>query len=419
MSTLTELMRDVADHQPEDGFTDPTTLTALGRGRVHRRHTTAGLVAAAVVALVVTPFAIHAASGPEPAPPTGKMIRLDSAVPGVAGRDYTVLSRVTNEMLTSRHLTTQGVLPDGRLVVSRVEGPRARITGNGVFDPATQSLTLFPARHVGLYLGRDVNLLVYGTPNPSDSNLNTAPDVPYRVYDLATGAWSDLPADRAVDLEWGGSLQSQVVSGGKLYVGMDTAPTRALWSVPLDGSGGWTKIGDVGSFGVGAGTLASTQSLGPDAGALTVRELASGDTRTSSPSPDPGCVQTEVLGISTAYVVRGISCGQPPSGRATQLRILDHDGRPLATVRAGYLILGAVTDSLVTFSVPTEPDNAGHLSGTFAYHPASGRLVRLSPHGTDLRPFQNATDPVRLWHVGPGNAGTNPRAPLFDVVVPH
>ena len=415
MTTLTDLMRDVADRQPDDGTTDPVTVTALGRARVRRRRTTAGLVAAAVVAVVVAPFAIHAASGPEPAPPAGKVIQLDSAVPGVAGRDYTVLSRVTNQMLVSRHLTTQGVLPDGRLVVSRVVGPRAHITGNGVFDPATQALTWFPARHVGLYLGRDGNLLVYGTPTVTADNVDTAPDVPYRVYDLAGGAWRDLPADRAVDLEWGGSLQSQVVSGGRLYVGMDTAPARALWSVPLDGSGGWTKVGDVGSFGVGAGTLAFTQSLGPDPGTLTVRDLASGDTRTSSPAPDPGCVQTEVLGISAAYVVRGLSCG---SGRATRLMILDHGGRPLATVRAGYLILGAVTDSLVTFSVPTEPDNAGHLSGTFAYHPASGRLVRLSPHGTDLRPYQNATDPVKLWRVGPSTT-PKPGAVLFDAVTPH
>ncbi len=87
MSTLAELMRAVADHQPEDGFTDPATLTALGRGRVRRRRMTVGLIAAAVVAVVVAPFAIHAASGPEPPAPTGKVIQLDRAVPGVAGRD--------------------------------------------------------------------------------------------------------------------------------------------------------------------------------------------------------------------------------------------------------------------------------------------------------------------------------------------
>lgn len=417
MSTLTELMRAAAEDQPADAFADPATLTALGRSRVRRRRTTVGLVAAAVVALVVAPLAIRAASGPEPVPPTGKVIRLDSAVRGVPGRDYTVVSRVTSGMLTSRHLTTQGTLPDGRLVVSGVEGPKARITGNGVFDPSTRTLTMFPTRQVGLYLGRDGSLLVYGTPNVTESNVNTAPDVPYRVFDLGSGAWRDLPSNRDVDLEWGGSWQSQVVSGGMLYVAMDLTPSRALWRVSLDGSGGWTQVGTVGSFGVGAGTLASTQGLGSDAGALTLRDLTTGAATSSSQPADPGCRQTDLLGVSAAYVVRGVSCGRPPTGWPTELRILDHDGTPLATVKGGYLILGAVTDSLVTFSVPETASNAGLTSGTFAYHPASGRLVRLSPHG-DLAPYQRASDPVRLWHVAP-TKNPKPAAVLFDVVLPH
>jgi len=419
MTTLTDLMRDVADRQPDDSVTDPATVTALGRARVRRRRTTAGLVAAAVVAVAVAPFAIHAASGPEPAPPVGKVIRLDSAVPGVAGRDYTVLSRVTNRMLTSRHLTTQGTLPDGRLIVSRVEGPKARITGNGVFDPTTEDLTMFPARHVGLYLGRDANLLVYGTPNANESNLNTAPDIPYRVYDLQSGAWRDLPADRGVDLEWGGSFQSQVVSDGMLYVGMDTTPTRDLWRVPLDGSSGWKQVGTVGSFGVGEGTYAATQGLGVDPGRIIVRG-SGGETSSWRLPRDPGCVQTDLLGVSSAYVVRGLSCGRGPGGLPTELQILGHGSTPPATVRAGYLILGAVTDTLVTFSVPETAANNGLAPGTFAYHPASGRLVRLSPHG-DLAPYQRSADPVRLWHEGPAGSGLNfEQDPvLFDVVVPR
>jgi hypothetical protein len=200
-------------------------------------------------------------------------------------------------------------------------------------------------------------------------------------------------------------------------VGMGTTPSRSLWRVPLDGSSGWSRPGDVGSFGVGGGVVASTKGLESDAGTLTVRDLAGGDARTSSLPADPGCRQTDELGVSTVYVVRGISCGRPPTGWPTELRILDHDGTPLATVKGGYLILGAVTDSLVTFSVPETPSNAGLTPGTFAYHPASGRLVRLSPHG-DLAPYQRATDPVRLFHVGPTKT-PEPAATLFDVVLPH
>lgn len=420
MSTLRELMRDVADDQPVDGLADVATLAELGRRRVRRRRTTIALAAAVVVALVVTPFAIRAASGPEPVSPYGKVIRLDRAVPGVAGVDYTVLSSVTSRMLDAGpgHLGVEGTLPDGRLVVARLVGPHRRTTGLGVLQPTTGTVAWFPFRRVGLYQGHDGDLLVYGTRNWNGNNLNTAPDRPYQVFDLATGAWHALPADRTVDLEWGGSRQEQVVSDGMLYVGLDTEPTRTLMRVPLDGSSGWTQVGTVGAFGVGAGTLAAIRSTGADPGALTLQDLGSGQKSSYPLSRDPGCQQRD-LAVSTAYVVRTLSCGRPQPGQTNRLLILDHHGTPLASVSAGYLELASVTGNVVVFSVPDVPENTGYPPGTYAYHPATGRLVRLTGHDpVNIWPFLLPTDPVQLWRSGHLVDGRLVHAG-FDVVIPH
>ena len=425
MSTLTELMRDVADHQPEDGFTDPTSLTALGRSRLRRRRTTVGVIAAAVVALVVAPFAIHATAGPEPASPTGKVIQLDQAVPGVAGRDYTTLSSVTSGMLHvgAGHLSTQGELPDGRLVVALVNAKgTAYLRHGGVLDPATGSVAWFPARDVGLYLGRDGDLLVFGTPTAGGGNLTTSPDHPYQVYDLSTGAWRSLPANRTVDLEWGGGRQSQVVSDGMLYVALDTAPTRPLWRVPLDGSSGWKQVGTVGAFGVGAGSLVFTNTVGPGQHTITVRDLATGSTHTVEASFIARRCSADRIGVSTAYLALSVACSAP--GNADRLVILTHSGTRLASVDATYLEPTAVTDSVVGFSIPNPPGPGLHKAaasqgyGGYLYHPATGRLVRLSTQAAVMGPFTLPADPLQLWHYG-NYPHDRPGRVIFDVVVPR
>lgn len=404
VNDLQDLLRRNVEGAPPDHL-DLDRLMRDGRRRVRRRRGAAGAVAlgaAAVVGAAVLAWpggsADHADPADTPPRPDAPTITLDGATPAVQGRDYDVITSVTDDNLdraNGRYL--DGVTDDGLVLVhdgpSETTGLRPRYA---LLDPDTGDLDRLPDPGVGQSTARPVELgadrlLLVGT-NRSGRRL-VAYVLDRGTQTWQTTTWPGLPNDASVDPQLGpdGRLHLRIPAtrgkvpeggwptgnGGEADDSDAEGDTYELWSAsPTDGSDIRDEHLRVGDVALTDHDLVWTDSTNGHAGLVHVRDLSTGAEHSFDPHAGAKC-NLLTFGATDERVVMGQYCGDYGGDvRDDRVQILTTDGEQVATLQQSGVEGGLPAGSSVV--AVAAYGGYGHPEGAYVYDLTSDRLLRLS-----------------------------------------
>lgn len=442
MNELRELMRENVGEPPPDHL-DLRVVVGAGRRRVHaRRRLVTGGAALAVAAVVATGALLspmsgtpggdgrtdEAAGGGAPPAPEAPTISLADAEPAVEGRDYEVLTGVTNENLNRDNGEyLDGTTDDGLVLVRDAPRMNRLYPIYSLLDPATGERDELPRLRIGqaqawpLELSRE-RLVLLGNDESDMSGLDDLPLVAH-VFDResrewATVGWPELPPV--------GFPSGDIGPDGRLYVGVPAtqggpppggwpegeggeaddsdAPgdTHRLWSVSLtdpdDARDEGLTVGDV-AFTDEA--MVWTDGTNGEAGQVHVRDLATGEETSFDPRSGERC-NLLTFGASGDRIVMGQYCGDYDGGvRDDRVQVLTTGGEQVVTLQGsgidGYLPTGSDVVPVQSYGSSRRDPDAGY----YAYDLASDRLLKLadavSNFGVSGGPLGDPREV--MWHV--------------------
>lgn len=386
MKDLSTLLHESAAHPPADqgAASDLAELVRRGQSRVRRRRAVAaGGVVASVAALAVAGTLVSGGLGgptaPEPArqlAPVGPVVEPGDAVPGVAGRDHTVVTTYTNENLdraNGQYLS--GTTPDGLVLVK--DGPHGIDNESrwGLLDPGTGRTDWLPEAPAVLenpvVLDRD-RLVFAGYRDRQAAVVS---------YDRATGGW--LAPVMVPGKAWG-LVQARPGPGGRLYFSVEVGQSgtqAALWSVAVDEPAGIPRDEGltVGDWDIAGDRLAYTATHNEPNDRVTVRDLVTGDQHSFDPESGDACNQLSMQAAGD-HLVLGQYCGTTNGGespvRDDRVQVIDLEGNPVVTIQGNGVEPGTVSaDGFVVNGYGTYGDRDG---AVYTWSFAEGKLRRVA-----------------------------------------
>lgn len=441
VNELRELMRGNVGEPPPDHL-DLGAVIGAGRRRVRaRRRLVTGGAALAVAAVVATGALLSplggapggdgrtdaAAGRGAPPAPDAPTISLADAEPAVEGRDYEVLTSITNENLNrenGEHL--EGATDDGLVLL--LDAPRrGRLYPvYSLLDPATGERDELPRLRIGqaqawpLELSSE-RLVLLGNDESDVSGLDDLPLVAH-VFDRGTREWRTIAWPGLPPV---GFPAGDIGPDGRLYVGVPAtqggpppagwpegedgeaddsdAPgdTHRLWSVSLDDPDDARDEGlTVGEVAFTQDAMVWTDGSNGEAGQVHVRDLATGEETSFDPRSGERCNLLS-FGASDDRIVMGQYCGGYDGGvRDDRVQVLSTSGEQVVTVQAsgidGSLPTGSDVVPVQAYgSTRRDPD-----AGYYAYDLATDRLLKLADAVSNFSLGGPAANPREvMWHV--------------------
>jgi hypothetical protein len=405
MRDLKSLMDEATESAPSEGV-DVQRVLETGHRRVRRRRATGVFGAAVAVAVVAAGGSLLAGgdTGERVLPadrsePIGPVAVLAEARRAVEGRDYSVLTTVTNENLDGENaLFYRGVTPDGLIVVD--EGPYSLDSRAGLLDPRSEEVRwlLGPgdASH-GEYVGSSGRWMIWTTES------NQFQDRPgfllvdpttggQQVIDLVSIAGDERPMSYADFPD-----RSALGADGRIYfsLGRDRS-TSDLLSVELDDPADVRVEGVVGDFDVDGELLTYTERTNQPTSTIHVRDLGTGEETTFDTQSDSDC---DLRGLERAgdHVALFQGCGADGLGDS-RVQVITGSGEPVVTLLGSSLDGGTVTSRYVSTMVAF-----GKGTGTYVYDLETADLLRVSEGGV-REPQLAGHDDVLVWQT-PVNDG--------------
>lgn len=384
MNNLNTLLEDASADVPHDAF-EVDGVISVGRSRVRRRRTVAGLAVAAVVGLGAVLVVPGGGSGDddEPAtPPQVRVLTLDDAVAAEPGRDYQVLGEFTAHS-TGEKMTgdfVRAVLPDGTAVLQRYPhgldaASEIALVGTG----GTQAVAA--PRSLANFLGTTDRELAFGD------------DVDgLWLLDRTTLQWRQV--GRSLDLNE--PVQPLTSQNGHLFIGgapTSEAPTRPIYDVDL-GAGTSAVVARGGYVAANDGRVAWTSGYDVPVGTVTVRDLRGG---TSEFDPHTGDCLAKGIGLTAQRIVVMTNCDGAADDEyndiVTRVDVFDLDGHPLARI-SGADDMGPVrmSDRFLTLSTWS-----GEREGTYTYDLATERFLRVTDEMSGLAGNETGSGPTVVW----------------------
>jgi hypothetical protein len=406
VNELRTLLRDAADHPPQD-TSDLQDVLGRGRRRVRvRRAATVGGTSLAAGAIALgsvawlnpSPADLVAAGVPRPVGPT---IRLTDASPAVEGTDYRELTSYTNEDLESDNGEYfDGVTDDGLVLFREGQTMARRQERYALMDPATGDKQWLPSPPGGgeqrwaVELGTDQLVLLRLVHDGRAGRVRPEVD----LFDRTAGTWRTMswPTLPAQD----DFPRVAVGPDGRVYVTVLTDPgdvpeggwpmgpdgeaddadaegdVNALWSMSLSDPADVRDEGmAVGDFAFDGGNLVWTDTSGGAAGRVHVLDLATGEETSFDPELGEKC---NLLGFDVAggRIAMSQYCGTYDDGvRDDRVQVVTTDGEQVVTVQdsgveGGDLVGGGDVMTLTGYDRST--------SGTYLYDFDEKQLRRLS-----------------------------------------
>ncbi len=400
-------LRDLLDASVASPPTDHLDLAAVvhqGRRRVRRRrHVVVGSVVAATVVAVAAPLALPRLTGSTGAPaagtpPVGKVVHLSAATDARPGRDYALLSTLTNPDLNSGNGTRIVALTvSGRAVVQ--DGPHGVHNRSrwGYLDPATDTVDWLPSLPDGdaadqLVSADDERVVLFGY-----QSLERRLEL--WTYDAGRGTWlrGDVPtAAVSLSIDTFGGLR---VDGDRAWFAVETPKGHRgqrfdLWSAPVAGGQPRDEHLVVGDFDVDGDELTYLGSTNRPDSVLHVRSLSSGADRSVDIRSGSRC---NALGLERDgdRVVLRQYCGTRHGVRDDRVQVVTTDGDPVVTLQDDDLESGASSDRYVTLQ-----SFAGRHQGSYVYDLDRERLLRLSTRPTSWSGSQMVAGRYLSWGTG-------------------
>ncbi len=415
---LSTLLRESAAHPPpgHGAVSDLTEVVRLGRSRVRRRRvvTVSGVVAsvaAVAVAGALLTGGVDGTASPQPAgqdAPVGPVVRPADAVPGVAGRDHTVLTTYTNDNLdraNGQYLA--GITPDGLVLVK--DGPHGidNATRWGLLDPSGtgdvdwMSEPPSPLEAVVSIEERRFVFLSYADNQPAAV-----------IYDRDSGGWS---VPNLLHGEALGIVQAQLGPDNRLFYTVQDESARnhlELWSTSLD-SPDEAAVDEgvrVGQFDITGDELVYTASHHEPNSLITVRDLTTGEEHSFDPESGDRCNQLS-LQRAGDHLVLGQYCGTTNGGeipvRDDRVQVIDLDGNPVVTIQGNGVEPGGVSDT--GFVVSDYGDPRDRDGATYTWSFAERRLRQVADSmskfalgwlAPEVGPGGSDVADVLMWHEG-------------------
>jgi hypothetical protein len=398
MRALKSLMDEATESAPSQGV-DLQRVLETGQRRVRRRRAT-GVVGAAVAVAVVAvgSLLVEGDTGERVLPadstePVGPVAVLADARRAVEGRDYSVLTTVTNENLDGENtLSYRAITQDGLVVVD--EGPYSLDSRAGLLDPRTEEVQwlLGPGDDVphGEYVGSSGRWIIWTTESGQFQDrpgflLVDPTSGEQQVIDLVSLAGDERPLSFSEFPE-----RSAPGADGRIYFSLDRDRSTAdLLSVELDDPTDIRLEGVVGDFDVDGDLLTYTERTHEPTSTIHVRHLGTGEEASFDTQSGSRC-DLHRLERTGDHIALFQGCGADAHGDS-RVQVVTGSGEPVVTLRGSRLDGGTLTSRYLTTMVAF-----GKGAGAYVYDLETADLWRVSDGGV-REPDLEGHDDLLTW----------------------